>query len=77
MPGAVRHASFMQTNVSHLQVAPAAIGTHRSLTFASLLVVSPVSVLIVVSLQGGGVAYDAAHVDSAGQSVVRAPWLMP
>ena len=77
MPGAARQLSFVQTNVSHLQVAPPASGTQRSLTLASMLVVSPLSVLMVASEQGAGVVYDALHVFSAGQSVVRAPSLMP
>jgi hypothetical protein len=37
------------------------------------LVISPLSVVIVVLVHVGGVGYCAAHIVSAGQSVVRAP----
>jgi len=66
-----RHASVVQTNVWQVQVPPFG-SVQRTRTWSSVVVVSPVSVVMVLLVQLGA-GYWARHVVSAGHSVVRDP----
>src|ERR1043165_7400419 len=68
----------MHTNVSHVPVVLPGAVTQRSFTLSSFVVVSPVSVRMLSSLQPPDVGYIASHAVSAGQRTARpSPWFTP